>query len=216
MITFTFGTALRVRLLAMIFALALPLCGQATSWEDERPDQVGAFATGNLAAVKRIVTRDPAFKEPWVIRHALSHAIASGNLELVKYLKSLGWLKVCHRAPDCQPLHRAVNAGANPMMVEFLISENFDVNEIARSTKRTPLQLAAMDGKFDFVKVLCENGADPNATYRMPNGETYPTALEDVKRSLSGEFYDTEVAARLKWNLTKIREYLEGGQCRKK
>jgi ankyrin repeat protein len=151
-----------------------------------------------------------------VIQQALSYAIRSEKLELVRYLKSLGWLKVCHSAPDCQPLHSAVNAGANPTMVEFLISENFDVNAFARVTNRTPLQLAAIRANFELVEALCENGADPNVTYRMPNGETYPTALKSVKRDLSVEFRNTEADARLKSNLTKIREYLEGGQCRKK
>src|SRR6266704_1632666 len=75
---------------ALIY-LAVPIF--AASWEQVDPNGVKAFKSGNLQAVKRILEKAEYFRDNRpLMNEALSFAVSSGNVELVKYLADRGWL----------------------------------------------------------------------------------------------------------------------------
>ncbi len=68
---------------ALIY-LAVPIF--AASWEQVDPNGVKAFKSGNLQAVKRILEKAEYFRDNQpLMNEALSFAVSSGNVELVKY-----------------------------------------------------------------------------------------------------------------------------------
>jgi hypothetical protein len=107
---FTLRT-LTLEAFAAVVALSLPMTALPASWEDVHPEQVKAFERGDLAAVKRIIKQDPDFENPYMIREGLHHAIRSGNVDLIRYLKTLGWIDECRAARDCYPLHSGAGGG---------------------------------------------------------------------------------------------------------
>lgn len=61
------------------------------------------------------------------------------------------------------PLHSASRNGDLELARKLIIVEKFDVNERDQHS-RTPLHLASWAGHADIVQLLCENGAQVNAT----------------------------------------------------
>ena len=194
--------------------VALPISGFGAAWESSK--EAESFRKGDLASVKRILQKD-TYPEA-VILEALPTAVSSGNVELVKYLASLGWLEVCRKDKYCIPIHVAAQYGRVGVM-RFLISEGFDAYAVTAPTarggggKESALHLAARMGHIRAVEFLCEQGV--NADLRNEYGRT---ALGEAKSTLgTGSLAATKKEdARIRANVAKVIEYLESGQCKKK
>jgi len=191
-----------------------PVPGWAASWEDARPKEARAFRTGNLKEVKQIVER---YGEPFHgpdLATALDFAASSGNVEVMKYLKSRGWLERCRKqqADPCLPLHAAADEGAGTSMLGFLIAEGFSVNERG-PLLMSPMIMAAEKGHLEAVKYLCEAGADPNA--KNQEG-TNALQLASTHLGAVSLHSDPKESAKIKANIRKVIQYLESGQCKKK
>ncbi len=199
----------------------LPPTAFGASWEDESPKAVKAFEQGNLRAVKQILEEDNYYNVPKDLEstpptkiQALHYALTSGNVELVKYLASLGWLEECGKWSDhCQPIRSAAGRGRVNMM-KYLMSVGFDVKS---GPGYTPLHDAARGGHVEAVKFLCEQGVDDKVkvTSRYESGST---ALDFARNTLSTKGLDPnpKEETRIRANLAKVIEYLESGQCKKK
>ena len=203
--------------LCNVFPLAvlvlLPVSAWAASWEQVSPQEVKAFRTGNLKEVKRIVERNGIFDDPYTLATALGLAASSGNVEVMKYLKSRGWLERCRRQTrSCFPLHDAADEGANTIMLGFLIAEGFQVDGRG-PLLMTPMIMATENGHLETVKYLCEVGADPNAK----NHEgTSALQLASTRLGAVSLHSDRKEDARIRANIKKVIQYFESGQCKKK
>ncbi len=196
----------------LVVLALLPVPGWAAAWEDVRPNEAKAFRAGNLKEVKRIVERSGDFNGG-DLETALDFAASSGNVEVMKYLKSRGWLERC-RKPDnpCFLLHAAADEGAGTSMLGFLISEGFQVDERG-PLLMTPMIMAAEKGHLKAVKYLCEAGADPNA--KNQEG-TNALQLANTQLGAVSLHTDPKENARIKANIKEVIQYLESGQCKKK
>jgi len=177
-----------------------------------------AFKTGDLAAVKRYLKKYP-IDEPSVKRMILPSAVSSGNLELIKFLDSLGWVDACRddESHECKPIH-LLALGGSAEMIRYFMSRGFDINEIETSVHSTPLQYAAHGKRFDMVRLLCELGADPNRTYKFPTGGTKETVLQaaiPVVKRCSGLKSMSEPQRLSCEHWKQVAQYIGSGQCRK-
>ncbi len=203
-----------------VFVLAvlvlLPVPGWAAAWEDVRPQEAKAFRAGNLKEVKRIVERSGDFSGG-DLETALWFAASSGNVEVMKYLKSRGWLARCRKQADsCFPLHAAASAGASTSMLEFLIAEGFQLDQRG-PLLWPPMFLATKNGHLETVKYLCETGADLNAKNHEGTSmlQAVSTRLESAR--LGGKLDpNPKEHAKIRANLEKVIQYLKTDQCRKK
>jgi len=184
------------------------------AWESSK--EAESFRKGDIASVKRILQKE-TYSEALILE-AFPTAITSGNVELIKYLASLGWMEVCRKDQYCMPIHLAARYGRVDAM-KFFISQGFDVHAITAPTKRggggknSALHLAAKMGNLDAAKFLCEQGVDADL-----KNEYGRTALGDAKytasiRSLGATKKED---ARNRAKVSKVIEYLESGQCKKK
>jgi hypothetical protein len=197
--------------------VALPISTFGEAWESSK--EAESFRKGDLQAVKRIIKSDEEFyKARNIILEALPTAISSGNVELVKYLATLGWLDVCRKVEYCKPIHDAAEYGGVGI-IEFLISQGFDVHTITAPTaaggggKNSALHLAASMGHLGAVKFLCEQGVNENL-----RNEYGRTALGEAKYTAgTGSLGATKKEdTRIRANVAKVIQYLESGQCKKK
>ncbi len=203
-----------------VFVLAvlvlLPVLGWAAAWEDVRPQEAKPFRAGNLKEVKRIVERSGDFSGG-DLETALDFAASSGNVEVMKYLKSRGWLERCRKQDGpCFPLHAAADEGAGTSMLGFLIAEGFQVDQRG-PLLMTPMFMAAKSGHLEAVKYLCEAGADPNAKNHEGTSmlQRVSTRLESAR--LGGKLHpNPKEHAKIKANLEKVIQYLKSDQCKKK
>ncbi len=199
-------------LLAVLVVASVP--GWAASWEQTSPKEVKAFKTGNLKEVKRIVEgRGEAFGSSYTLATALDFAASSGNVEVMKYLKSQGWFERCRKQiHPCYPLHAAADEGAGTNMLGFLISEGFQVDERG-PLLMTPMFMAAKSGHLEAVRYLCEAGADPNA-----KNQAGRTAVQRANTQLGAVSLhpDRKEDARIRVGIKSVIQYLESGQCKKK
>ncbi len=203
------------KILALLCLVGLPVYGYCLAWESGA--DAAFFRTGNLEEVKRAIRRDPEFyKDPQLILEALHTAISSGNVELVKYLTSLGWLEVCRKDKYCYLVHVAAEYG-RVGVIRYLISQGFDVHAVTAPTargeggKQNALHLAADRGHVGAVKFLCERGVDANV-----KNESGRTALGEARSAAgTGSLGATpREDARNRANLFRVIEYLESGQCK--
>ncbi len=154
------GTAAEAQI-AAFFSKGLCKAGAAAS-----PDfnvylkEVRAFQDGNLGAVKEFqARRGDAHHDPYAETYLLYEAIASPNADLLPYLKNQGWLERCRARADCRPVDAAAEAGADSEVFALLLAEGFEADTY-NTSHGTPLLYAAINGRADAVRVLCQHGAD--------------------------------------------------------
>ena len=134
----------------------------------------GAAFEGDLATVKELVTRHPAFLTSKFANHSLIQAIGMGNWRVVDYL--LG-LKLDPNAaidspdnPDSEwtPLASASHSGF-PETVETLLRHGADPNKVGPYGTDTALWFAIVPSRsVKCVRYLLQHGADPNHSLLQP------------------------------------------------
>lgn len=124
--------------------------------------EVDALRSGNMNAAKTLLEQRNTSNDNLQVQvYELYEATASGNLELLQYLRGLGWLERCRKESSCLPQHVAAKEAANVKILDFLISEGFKVDAYDQGDRgMTPLMYATLSGQLDKVKLLCRHGAD--------------------------------------------------------
>src|SRR5712691_2006012 len=207
-----------LRTLGLLVLATLPVSGYGVAWEQSA--DAGYLRSGDLKAFKQVIQNDKEnkYKNPQLIIEALSTGITSGNVDLIQYLASLGWLDTCRKVEYCKPVYFAAEYG-RVGVIRFLLSQGFDINAVTRPTarggggKNSPLHAAAWGGHVAAVKFLCEQGVDASL-----KNETGRTALGEAKDTFSARSLGAtkKEDARKRANVAKVIEYLESGQCKKK
>lgn len=203
------------RVLFIVFALIMHTQAHAIAFE--ATEEAQAFKKGDIKTVKRLVEKDNYFKDDH--KHtveALYFAIDSGNLELIKYLASQGWLDICRKESLCAPIYAAAyyEFKKSKPMIEFFISQGFSP-VAANAYGATPLHAAAQhSADIDLVRYLCELGVDAS----VRGGYYKRTALEKAVNSAGAGSLspNKQEDARIRQGLKKVIAYLESGQCKKK
>jgi ankyrin repeat protein len=203
--------------MAFVVAVLVPsLC--LADWEANYPQHRKAFESGNLKAVKRILAKDrskPMGEQQYSIHTndpggslmiALSYAIHSGNLELIKYLQSLGWLDTCKKMSRCGVIYFAA-ADGHLHLVKYFMRQGFDVSEDGGTRA---LHAAAVGGYFETLKFLCEKGIDNNVKDHYGR-----TTLDDVRERVGLRSSNPREDARFRRNFPRIVEYLTNRDCTK-
>src|SRR5260370_164875 len=85
----------------------------------------------------------------------------SGNLEIGQWLLEHGADVNAKERYDWTPLHFA--ASEHFELVRILLGYRADINARTYHTKRTPIEMAVDRGRIDIVRILLDNGADPNS-----------------------------------------------------
>ncbi len=174
-----------IALLCFLF----PTLGAPAGWETSNPKDAKAFETGNLSAVKRILT--------------------------LRYLNARGWLHKCRQA-ECYPVHIAAKYGRIDA-IGFLITQGFDAKATdyfkinSQYGGNTPLHYAASNGHLETVKFLCDRGVDPSLKNRMAK-----TALDNARYELDmrhGGNAKEEATAKAQYQ--EIVQYLSHEHCGK-
>ncbi len=100
-----------LRILGLLVLATLPVSGYGVAWEQSA--DAGYLRSGDLKAFKQVIQNDKEnkYKDPQLIIEALSTGITSGNVELIQYLASLGWLDECRKVEYCKPVHFAAAWG---------------------------------------------------------------------------------------------------------
>ncbi len=182
------------------------------------------FKRGDLPAVKRLLAEERRYfntdttnaVDANILVQALSFSIKSGNLELVKYLASQGWLAFCKSRSNCYPIHDAAyqEFQSSEPMIRYLISQGFSPYAVNHAGK-TPLHNAVNGGHFKLVKYLCEMGVDPS----IKDNYAKETPLNFALRYITAARFSDEPEeedAKILAGLKEIIEYLNSGQCKKK
>lgn len=199
-----------------------------TGW-DGSVDQ-RAFRSGDITAVKRIMATKPkAYSE--LNGTALSEAVSAGQLDLVRYLSTLGWLQQCAHSQFCDsPLLTAALNG-DVAMTNYLLSQGFTSDSlvfhfvtqsgehakptlpllVANSAGNAALALnhAAHSSDINTVKRLCEAGADPDIMLPLDGRNT--TAAKE----LAWDIDHTPMVESDRKPLREILQYFESGQCKR-
>ncbi len=150
--------------------------------------EVKALRAGDVKTVKKLFAkRNTDSIHPRVLVYQLYEAVASGKLELVKYLKGRGWLKRCRKIPDCFPQHIAAQKATDSSVLSFLLAEGFEVDVYNAKYGATPLQYAGLAGNLNAVKLLCQKGADLRKNVMLVNLGRYPEGiLQSSRRAYGG------------------------------
>jgi hypothetical protein len=194
------------KLVASLGLITLSYCAVAASWEQTAPNDVKAFRTGDLKTVMRLIEKKGLYTE--FDQNVFMTAIESGNVQLISYLKSRGWLKAC-REESCFPLHKATSSGKLEL-VKFFMSEGFDPNATIYM-RQNALHSAASAGELEVVTYLCVHGADNRA--KDEAGRTPFDIARENRHARSGIPAED---ARLRVNMPKVLEYLNGRDCVRK
>ena len=190
----------------------------AMAWENT--DEAAAFSTGDIAAVKRILAKDHdrGYSGEQLIE-ALEQAILHGQVELVKYLATRGWLEVCRKAPNCHSVDWATDSVE---MLQYLVSKGFPITIDA-------LRSASETGRLQAVEFLCDRGANPHEKYRYSVYDYKQnksvlhegTALQMLKESNSytgkAQWSSENPLRDAQWSaaVVKVAEFIEKGLCRR-
>jgi len=201
-------------IVALLLLLLLPVQGLSAGWETTNPKDVKAFETGDLPAVKQILVKDNYIeRDPSLLIFALQKAISSGKVEMIRYLKSRGWLEQC-RKEKCYPIHLAATYGAVDV-IKLLIAEGFDVKEITDPASpyggETPLHYAARFGHPDAVKFLCEQGVDAGARNKRNRTALDESLRRSALRTLVGG--DPQKEAKARADTIEATDYLNTHRC---
>ncbi len=154
------GTAANIQVAAFFRKGKCKTGAMASTELDDYLREVRAFQDGRLDEVKESQPeRNAARYDPRVETYLLYEAIASKNIDLLRYLRDSGWLEHCRRRSYCRPIDAAAEAGVSPETLELLLSEGFEPDTY-NASQGTPLLYAAINGRVDAVKFLCRHGAD--------------------------------------------------------
>lgn len=186
-------------------------CGSLYAIALESTDEGRAFENGDLHQVKKLIEEDKVFTniENIILVQAIYLAVKSGNLDLIKYLDSKGWLAICKNEKNCFPLHYSAKLEYEKSlpMIKLLMEKGF--NPLSNNHGgMTPLHYAAPQGHLELVKYLCGLGVDPHrkASYLKR------TAVDIAKpNAASGS-----TSSQMREKIIKTITYLESGQCKKK
>lgn len=183
----------------------------------ESSDEALPFKRGDLQAVKHIVEEGHFLKKSsnLTIIEALYFSIDSGNLGLVKYLASKGWISVCKSESYCCPIHEAAyhELQTGEPMIRFFLSHGFSPHDLDTGGN-TPLHYAVTNGRSKMVKYLCEIGVDANIKDKYHQ----ETPLEVARRysTSARQSLDSKEDAKIRAGLKEVINYLQSGQCKKK
>src|SRR6266581_1365113 len=201
-----------ITLLCFLF----PTLGAPAGWETSNPKDAKDFETGNLSAVKRILTKGNYIERDLsLLVFALGKATSSGNVDLLRYLNERGWLQKCRQA-ECYPVHIAAKYGRIDA-IRFQITQGFDAKATdyfkinSQYGGNTPLHYAASNGHLETVKFLCDRGVDPSLKNRMAK-----TALDNARYELDmrhGGNAKEEATAKARYQ--EIVQYLSHEHCGK-
>lgn len=200
----------------LIFVLAASAHG--ATWEETDGRY---FEEGNLGAVKRLLSKETYTGDRLI--DAFRMAAWSGNVDLVKYLEQRGWGNVCRKQKSCDPVNYAVLSGKHPKMVAHLLSRGFRPTRSALFSASA--QVAPDDehffGSLESVKLLCENGANPEEKSKYMEGSAIrvgPTVLEELEERISETHMDLGTPLRDARGVAaevKVAEFFKKGACKK-
>ncbi len=164
---------------AIFFLLGLLILQTATTAMAIETDIHAAIRAGDLAVVKKMVSKD---KTILVIpndrgRTALHTACFEGKLDIVKYLLKAG-TPVGQRDTSYQltPLHFAAWNG-HVEVAQYLLSQKTDLNAREKDNE-TPLYYAAALGRLPMIEFLVSRGADINDTLSRVGNTVVSLALD--------------------------------------
>ena len=201
----------RIFLTTLVFVLSgYFVSAFALSWEES--EDAAIFERGDIEAVGRLITTEPAYKNPGIVVRALQAAISSRQVELVKFLKTQGWFDVCLKRASCNPIHIAAQAGDSGEIMSLFVAEGFDPDAEDR-VRYTPLHAAAAAGQLAAVKYLCGIGVDAakiSLDERTPLQEAKSRFAQTTRQP--GNAYESELGRKL----DQVIKYLESGQCKKR
>lgn len=126
---------------------------------------------------------------PQVETYLLYEAIASSNHELLRHLKTRGWMSRCRQSASCRPFDVAAESGSDTEVLAFLETEGFELD--GRNTSgSTPLMYATLNARVDAVKFLCEHGADYRKRVKL---EVYDRSIMSIVRRAYGDEWCSSV-----------------------
>ncbi len=164
---------------AIFFLLWLLMLQTAATTMAIETDIHAAIQAGDLAAVKKMVSKD---KTILIIpndrgRTALHTACFEGKLDIVKYLLKAG-TPVGQRDTSYQltPLHFAAQNG-HVDVAKYLLSKKADLNAREKDNE-TPLYYAVALGRLPMIEFLVSQGADVNDSLSRVGNSTVSLALE--------------------------------------
>jgi hypothetical protein len=142
---------------------------------DEASALFNAMRSGDLAAFREIVTKNPKVLQ-WATDwpSILHQAAGLTTVPIVDYILSLGFDINDNKGTDHSPLYYAAERKTNPeealAMVRFLIERGININHSA-GTRQTALHVAAVNDNSEIIRCLLDHGADPryeDAAARTP------------------------------------------------
>lgn len=140
--------------------------------------------------------------------YLLYEALATSNHELLGRLKNRGWISRCRQSATCHPFDVAAEAGSDPAILMFLVTEGFDLDN-RNASGGTPLMYATLNARVDAVKFLCEHGADYRKRVKL---EVYDRSIISiVRRAYSDEWCSSVISGKYPESTKeKARERCEG------
>lgn len=148
---------------SLVLAIAISIGARGAGWEDTNPEEVAAFESGNLPAIKRIIKENDNYKNSRnILTSAFALTVGSGKPDAIEHLIEIGWLTSYREETDYPIILFAAQHGKVPV-IELLLKNGEDPNARDRFADggNTPLHLAAAGGRLEAVKYLLEFGASP-------------------------------------------------------
>lgn len=97
------------------------------------------------------------------LKSLLIFSVTHGFVDLVKKIFDRGEIELADtRNQNSVSLLMIASSLGNKILVSFLIKRVTNINEVNLMDGRTALHLATLNGHNDIVKMLLDNGADPN------------------------------------------------------